>query len=77
MLPRDWPATMELTEPTKKVILTPGGPDIHTIANRCSSPKGQLVFPNKRLGCGPRGRAVYHLLRGPDAALSVPVQLAR
>ena len=43
-------ANMELADPTKKVILTPGGPDIHIVAVRYSSPKGLLIVPNKRLG---------------------------
>jgi hypothetical protein len=44
------PATMELADPSKKVILTTGGPDFHLLDVRYSSPKGQLVVRGKRLG---------------------------
>lgn len=43
-------ATMELADPTKKLVLSTGGPDIHLVDIRYVSAKGPLVVPNKRLG---------------------------
>ena len=43
-------ATMELADPSKKVNLQVGGPDIHLVDVRYSGAKGQLVVRNKLLG---------------------------
>jgi hypothetical protein len=42
-------ATMELADPSKKLIISTGGYDVHLIDVRYVSPSGSLVFPSKRL----------------------------